>query len=264
MPRLQAVDTDALAQQFVAVVLSVVVVGKFAFRVIVVELGEILDRPLGQGRQIARRHAVFRMGPARRVAECAVLEPDFAGLFGHHLGEGILAAGQGLGDDDAGIVARLHDYALQQILDADPLARLQEHGRSARGPIALAPSVLTDHELLVEGQAALLQAFEHHVDRHQLAHGRRRHQGVRVLFEQHGAGLAVDQDGLAGDGVHGRSQRRAEHHGSDHHGTRCKAAQMRNGMEYGIQCRHHTSRPLLKGASFWFLVTPGTGRLGQS
>ena len=143
-------------------------------------------------RQVARRHDVTLLGPAARVLAHARAQADLAAAFGHLRRERFLAAAEPLGDDDAGVVARLHDDPAQQVLDRDPFADLDEHLRAA-----LAPGLFADQEGVVERQGAFGEAVEHHVHRHDLAHRRRRHEIVGVLFEQHRAGRFLDQNRLA-------------------------------------------------------------------
>ena len=70
----------------------------------------------------------------------------------------VLGAGDALGDDDAGVVARLDDDAADQVVDADRRVELGEHGRAAGAGAALPPGVLADHELVVEAELAGLDA----------------------------------------------------------------------------------------------------------
>ena len=129
--------------------------------------------------------------PARRVQERAVGQADLARPPVHLIGERLLAAGNALGDDDGGVVARLHDDAAQQIRDADPRVDHDEHLGAAH-----APCFLAHQKLVVEAQRARLEPLEHHVDGHQLAHRRRRHGHIGRFFEQHRPGRGVDEDGL--------------------------------------------------------------------
>src|SRR5690606_24936358 len=115
---------------------------------------------------------------------------------GHLLGEGLLAPGQSFGDDDTGVVARLHNDAVQQVLDAHPRADLDEHLRAA-----LAPGLLAHGEGVVQAETAFLEPLEDHEHGHQLAHRGRRQRYVRVLGVQLLAGLQVDQNRRPGRGL---------------------------------------------------------------
>jgi hypothetical protein len=128
----------------------------------------------------------------------------------HLLGEGLLRAGQALGDHDTGIVARLHDDAAQKVLDRNPLADLDEHLRAAH-----APGFLAHGELVVELQAAVMQALEHHEHGHQLAHRGRRQRLIGILGIQHLTRIVVDQDRCPGEGLVGLGARRQDQRHGD-------------------------------------------------
>ena len=68
-------------------------------------LGISLDEVVGEKRKLARRHHVPFGRQPRRVHEMRLRQPDLLGVFVHLLGEGVLGAGDALGEDDAGIVA---------------------------------------------------------------------------------------------------------------------------------------------------------------
>jgi hypothetical protein len=123
---------------------------------------------------------------------------EFPRLLVHKLGKGLLGAGQAFGEHDAGIVAGLDDDTAQQVLDADFRADLDEHLRAAH-----TPGLLADGQLVLERQPPILQGLEDQVDGHDLAHGCGRHGVMGVLLEQHGPGLGVHQQGLAGRGLEG-------------------------------------------------------------
>ena len=128
---------------------------------------------------------------------------------------------QRLGDHRAGVVARQHDDAAQQVLDRNPVGGVQKHGRAAIG-----------HGVLRHGQfldqvepAAFLAAFhrlERHIERHQLGHGGGRQRFVRVLGQKHGAGGLVKDVGGRGFGIKGegrkaeQDQRQAGSNVADH------------------------------------------------
>ena len=48
------------------------------------------------------------------------VEAELARLLRHDAGKGFLVAGHALGDGHAGVVARLHDDALQELLQRSP------------------------------------------------------------------------------------------------------------------------------------------------
>ena len=138
---------------------------------------------------------------ARGVDEIRLRQPDVLGVFGHLLGEGILGAGDALGEDDAGVVARLHGDALDEIGDAHHRVERREHGRAARRRAACPPGMLAHLELILELEAARLQLAEHDGERHELAHARRRHQRVGILLEEDEIGVGIHEDGVLGLGL---------------------------------------------------------------
>ena len=117
------------------------------------------------------------IGPSRGILEDAVLQTQFVPTLGHFPGEGTLVTGQALGDDDTGVVARLHHHAPDQILDGNLILFLDEHLRPA-----LAPGPGADGKPVLQGQPPVSQAFEDHIDGHELAHGRRGHGFIGVLL----------------------------------------------------------------------------------
>ena len=58
--------------------------------------------------------------------------PEFGRLGVHQPRKARLGAvgRECLGEHDAGIVAREHDHAAQQVLDPDTVGRVEEHGRA--------------------------------------------------------------------------------------------------------------------------------------
>ena len=61
-------------------------------------------------------------------------KPDIPSLPVHCIGEFNFRARQSFGDDDAGVVAGLHDDPAQQILDPHLLVDFDEHLRAAHLP----------------------------------------------------------------------------------------------------------------------------------
>ena len=94
----------------------------------------------------------------------------------------------------AGVVARQHDHALDQVLDRDLAAELDEHARAAHVARPLA-----DAKARVELQAAGRDLLEGDVDRHHLRHRRGMHRLVGILEQQHRRGLRIDHEGLLGE-----------------------------------------------------------------
>ncbi len=88
----------------------------------------------GEPCDVAGGHVVVLVGQAGRVDEVTALEAHFLGRAVHQRGKGFLAAGQVLGQRHGGVVAGLHDHALQQVFHRDLLADLDEHARARGAP----------------------------------------------------------------------------------------------------------------------------------
>src|SRR5262249_21673748 len=89
-----------------------------------VQIRMVRDRRLGEMREIARRDiGAALVGPAVRGTEAAVLEAELLRLLVHQVDEGLLGPGDRLGQHHAGVIARYDDDSVDQILDADLLAR---------------------------------------------------------------------------------------------------------------------------------------------
>jgi hypothetical protein len=114
----------------------------------------------------------------------AVGQADFLGLPIHLLDKRGLAAGQTLGQHDAGVVAGLHDHAAYQVGNFHALAERHEHFRAAG-----APRLFADRQLVIELGTALFQIIEDEIGRHQLRHRRGRYALLGILVEQHRTGL---------------------------------------------------------------------------
>jgi len=198
MAGLEAIGADALVEQRIAVALrdrllgrGIDAVGEFLLGIEAVILRELLDDVLGQQRQFARRHHMLRVRPAGGIAEHALGQAKLARTLVHHLGETLFRAGDAFGQHDAGIVARLHDDAAQQVFHLHPAAQRHEHLRALH-----APGFFADWEFVIEAELAGCKLFKDHEGGHQLRHRRRRHQFVGILLEQHRAGIVIDQDHL--------------------------------------------------------------------
>jgi len=184
MAGLEPVRTDVLVEKRIAVALFDIVEFIAHFRIIVVILRKVFDCSDRQRREIARGHPVIGVGQAADIGEMAVFQSDLLALLIHQRGKGLLAAGQTLGENEAGVVAGLNDHPLQQILDRDAAADRHEHLGSLAPPGALA-----HRQLVGQRRAPLLEHAEDDVGGHDLAHRRRRDALVRTLVEQYRAGL---------------------------------------------------------------------------
>ena len=132
VPGLQPVRSEPRVEQRVAVRLGDVVPGELGLLEVGVVLGEVaMISRRGEDHQVLGAHLVAFLGPAGGVLQRGVLHAELAGARGHLLGERLLGAGEPLGDHHAGVVAGGDDDAVDQRLDRDLGARLDEHARAA-------------------------------------------------------------------------------------------------------------------------------------
>ncbi|MNN42667.1 hypothetical protein D3C81_1568630 [compost metagenome] len=139
---------------------------------------------------------------AGRVHEVAVAHAKIGSGLVHHVGESVFAAGDVLGQGDAGVVTRLDDDTVQQVADADLGANLDEHPRTAG-----TPGVFADGDRVVFADLPATDIQGRDVGGHQLGQARRRQTLVTIV---------LDQDVAAG-GFHehvglGCQLRRRRHH----------------------------------------------------
>ena len=197
MPGLQAIGTGHAAEQRIAVRLGDGVAahrlapGEIGLGIeLLVEIGEVADRRLGQLHHVARGDigdAIIR--PAVRGAEMAAGEAELLGILVHPLDERRLGARHAIGERDARVVARQGDDAEQQIGDADLLARREEHGRALAMP--LLPGIGLESDLLIELHVAALDHVEHGIDRHRLGERGGRHVLIGILRVEHRTGVHI-------------------------------------------------------------------------
>ncbi len=196
MAGLETVDGGVAPQQTIAVVLGDAIEGELPLRVPVIVLGEFLDQVAGQNGDVPGRGVVLLMGPAITVDEVRSRHPQFPGIAIHQAGEGVLAAGYVLGQGHAGIVARLHDQALQQGLHAHLRAYLDEHARALG-----APGLLAHPDHVIQGQLTALELLEHGIGGHDLGDTGRLHTFVDFVFRQYLAAVEIlQQVGLRANG----------------------------------------------------------------
>ena len=148
----------------------------------------------GEHREVAHRHPLLRIGQARGIAECRILEADLLGALVEEVGEGEFGAGDPLRDHDGGVVARLDDHAAEQVLEADAGIELGEHRGAARRRAAGAPGMLGNGEFVVKGKAAMLQRVEDVFGDHHLRHRGGGRRLVGGLLEEHRPAVIVHQD----------------------------------------------------------------------
>lgn len=89
------------------------------------------------------------------VAEIRILHAQTLRLAVHHLREIVLAAGDRLGQRNAGVIPRLDDHALDQVFHRYLGVDLDEHARALRPP-----GLLRDRHGLVDLDRALLDCGE--------------------------------------------------------------------------------------------------------
>ena len=117
----------------------------------------------------------------------------------HLVGEGLLGPRDALGKHDRGVVARKRDDALEQVLDADLLARADRNMvEPACGPCHFCQVSGRTVHILLRRQLALVDQLEGDLGRHHLRHRCRRHADVGVLGVEHRARIEVDQIGDLG------------------------------------------------------------------
>ena len=103
-------------------------------RIQAVVLGEVADDRARQQGEVARAGVQLRIGQAGGIGEVGVGHAQALRLAVHQRGEGFLAAGDGLGERHAGVVARLHDHAADELIHTDRLVGLDEHARAFHAP----------------------------------------------------------------------------------------------------------------------------------
>lgn len=145
---------------------------------------------------------MVRVGQAGGVHEVGVGQAQLLRGGVHHVGEGVFAAGDMLGQGDAGVVAGLDDDAMQQVAHRDLAADLDEHPRTAG-----APGMFADGDQVVLADAAGLDLLGGDVGGHQFGQAGRRQALVAVVLDQNLAALAVHQDVRLG----GQLRRRRNH-----------------------------------------------------
>ncbi|MNO73923.1 hypothetical protein D3C76_649010 [compost metagenome] len=159
------------------------------------------DRPRQQ-RHVVCRRVVLRVRQTRGIHEMAVGHAQVFGRLVHQVGECIFAAGNMLGDRDAGVVAGLDDDAVQQIVEADLGADLDEHARTTG-----TPGVFADRYRIVLTDLAATDFQGRDVGRHQLGQAGWGQTLVAVVLDQDVAARSFHEHvGL------GSELRRGRHH----------------------------------------------------
>ena len=166
-------------------------IGEFPLGEIAVVFRKILDNALCQDAQIPGGHQLSLVRPAGGVDKVAAGHAQFQRRLGHLLRKSFFRAAQTLGQDDRGVIAGLHDDALNQIFNRYPFADLDKHLGAS-----LAPGLFADRQGIAQFQPAFLQVAENQINSHNLAHGSRRHGLIRILLHQYATAFQVQQQRL--------------------------------------------------------------------
>jgi len=143
---------------------------------------------------------VLRVGQAAGVAKARILHAEPLRLAIHHLRKVLLVTGNRLRQCHAGVVARLDDHALEQVVDRDLRAHLDEHLRTAG-----LPGFLRDRHGLIDLQRTLPDGGKAQVGGHQLG---QRSRLQALLGRLRGEGLTgCDIDQQPGPGSQRRRRR---------------------------------------------------------
>ena len=153
-----------------------------------------------------------------------VRHPQPPGVLVHDLHEGLFGAGHAFRERDGGIVARLHDHALDQDIHRDLRTHLDKGARAFR-----APGVFADRDRVGELQATAMQFGEHDVGGHQLGETGRLHAIVRMIGRQHATGLVVLEQ-IGARGHRGRCGYRGGGQGRGH-GSKAAQGDQRTGEQ---------------------------------
>jgi len=111
---------------------------------------------------------VVGVGQAVRVAKLRARHTQSPRLAIHHLCEVFFVAGNGFGQGDTGVISRLNDHTLEQIVDFDLGPHLDKHPGTAG-----LPCLARNQHFLVELEGSLLECRESQVSRHQFGQRRR-------------------------------------------------------------------------------------------
>ena len=156
-------------------------------------LGKVLHQAGGQDAEVARGRGVAGLGQALGVTVAGRLHAQRLRLVVHQLDEPLDRAADTFSQRHRGVVAGLHDHALDQIVDWHRHLRVDEHGGAADFPGPHA-----DRQALLEVDLFRLQRIEYEVLRHQLGQRRRFHRSVDVARRQHLVGSDIEQQIAAG------------------------------------------------------------------
>ena len=187
-------------------------------------VGKLHDQPLGKNAKIPHRHPVIGIGPARCIGKGRCRHPKRRRPFGHQRGKGRFRTSQTLGHNDAGIIARIDDHAVDQFFNRRSIIMLQHHGRSAVARHL--HGIVRNSEGRVHRDPPIAQGLEQHVDRHQLGHRSRGQRLIGVLVHQHSVGRHVIDPCCRGRRLESPRGRREDRRCKNDQGQAHKLAQM--------------------------------------
>ena len=186
--RLDAIHAVIPPQQGVAIELLDVVIDELLDGVQRIDFRIVPDQASGQERQVLRGGVVIFIRPSGAVHKVGVIHAQGPGLLVHQCGKLVFGARHILRQGHAGVVAGLDDHPFQQRVNADFFANLDEHA----GPLH-APRLLTDDNLVLQGELVPGQLAGDHIGGHHLGQAGGFHPVFRVLLRQVSAGGGVHQ-----------------------------------------------------------------------
>src|SRR3546814_12473823 len=101
------------------------------FRIVVIVLRKVADRRVHRKRKVVRRRQMLRVWPAGSIAKGRVGHAERVRRLRHLRGKILLASRQPLGDRDGRVSAGPDADAVDQVLDTDTIADLDQYLRSA-------------------------------------------------------------------------------------------------------------------------------------
>ena len=136
-------------------------------------------------------------------------EAHFFGVLIHQIDECLLAAGDVLGNGHRGIVARGNHNAPLQLGHRYRLSWLNPHQRRTVKYGILGPGISANGDQVIQPQTTQLNLLSQNISSHQFSQARWRQPEVRIVLDQHFAGIEIHQNiGIGVDGRRCRHQTR--------------------------------------------------------
>ena len=164
------------------------VVSVFAFLVVGVRLREFVNDRARQGGNVACTAVVIFVRPAGRVDKIGIRHPEQLRLVVHVTRKRGLGSGDMLGQSHAGIVPRLYDQSLEQILDRHLLANFDKHFRAFH-----TPGFFADSNHFIQRNVTIGNRLVDQISGHQLGNTGGLDMLVRILFRKHPARIEINQ-----------------------------------------------------------------------